>query len=247
MGLFDKLEDLAFGTKPSKPTEGAYPAELERLIEIAIEDGKITPQERQVLYKKAAKYDIDSDELDMILSSRLGVSLGESAPTKKNNGVKKCPSCGAVVSESNIVHCPYCNFKLVNIVKDILDALNIVTPPKKDNKIGGFFGKIVDMLDYSDAEVISMKEDIIISYHVPIVKDVVLEFLAFSVHKGCKDPEFEYWNDDLGEAWYKKSEQVIAEARCKFGHDKEFMSILKDYAVRFGIEKKGLFGGLFKK
>ena len=248
MGLFDKLEEFAFGTTSSKPEEYAYPAELENLIEIAIKDGKITSQERQVLYKKAAKYDIDSDELDMILSSRLETLHKVSAPAQNKNGVKKCPSCGAVISESNIVHCPYCGFKVVNIVRDILYALNAVTPSKKTNKTGGFFGKLVDLIDDSDAVDVKLKkENIIMSYNVPMAKDAVLEFLAFSVQKGCKDSDIEGWSDILGEAWYKKSEQIITEARRTFSQDAEFMSTLKDYAVKFGMEKRGLFGGLFRK
>ena len=248
MGLFDRSEKKNLGSTPSKTEKSAYPEDLERLIEIAIEDGKITPQEKQVLYKKAAKYDIDSEELDMILASRLRAAHGVSAPALNNNGVKKCPSCGAIISKSNIVHCPYCGFKVVNIVKDILEALNAVVPPKKANKIGGFFGKLIDLIDNSDAvDVHLKKENIIMSYNVPMAKDAVLEFLAFSVLKGCKDPEFELWTDDLGKAWYKKSEQVIAEARRTFSQDAEFMSTLKDYAVKFGMEKRGLFGGVFRK
>ena len=238
MGLFDNF----LGSTPSKTEKSAYPAELERLIEIALEDGKITPQEKQVLYKKAAKYDIDSDELDMILASRLRAAHGESVSAQKDSGVKKCPSCGAVISEPNIVHCPYCGFKVVNIVKDILEALNTVALPKK----ASFFGKLIDLIDGS-ADLHLKKENIIMSYNVPMDKDVVLEFLAFSVQKGRKDPEIGMCEDDLGETWYKKSEQVIAEARRVFSQDAEFMSTLKDYAVKFGMEKRGLFGGLFSK
>ena len=89
---------------------------------------------------------------------------------------------------------------------------------------------------------LEQKENIILAYPIPIAKEVVLEFLAFSVQKGCKeDPKYDLWDDELGEAWYKKSEQIIAEARSAFSQDVEFMSMLKDYAVKFGMEKKGLF------
>ena len=60
MGLFDKLEELAFGEnskQSSKSSKSMYPQELENLINIAIEDGNITDKERLVLYKKAAKFD----------------------------------------------------------------------------------------------------------------------------------------------------------------------------------------------
>lgn len=252
MGLFDKLEKMALGSTPSKTAESAYPKDLERLIEIAIEDGVITPQEKQVLYKKAAKYDIDSDELDMVLASRLRDVHGVSTPAKKNNGIKKCPSCGAVISETNIVHCPDCGFKVVNVVKDLLDALNAAVPPQKNNNNGGLLGILIGIIDGSDAEDkdAAMKTNIIMSYNVPMVKEAVLEFLAFSVQKGHKDPDYDNYPGDLeglGEIWYKKSEQVILEARRTFQQDEVFMSALKEHAIKLGMEKRGVFGGLFRK
>lgn len=48
-----------------------YPSELEHLIGIAIEDGIITDKERCVLHKKATMLNIDPDELDMVVESRL--------------------------------------------------------------------------------------------------------------------------------------------------------------------------------
>ena len=60
MGLFKKQ------VKPE-----LYPSELEHLIDIAIEDGIITDKERCVLHKKATMLNIDPDELDMVLESRL--------------------------------------------------------------------------------------------------------------------------------------------------------------------------------
>ena len=60
MGLFKKQ------VKPE-----LYPSELEHLIEIAIEDGIITDKELCVLHKKAEMLNIDPDELDMVLESRL--------------------------------------------------------------------------------------------------------------------------------------------------------------------------------
>jgi uncharacterized membrane protein YkvA (DUF1232 family) len=60
MGLFKKQ------VKPE-----LYPSELEHLIDIVIEDGIITDKERCVLHKKATMLNIDPDELDMVLESRL--------------------------------------------------------------------------------------------------------------------------------------------------------------------------------
>jgi uncharacterized membrane protein YkvA (DUF1232 family) len=73
MGLFKKQ------VKPE-----LYPSELEHLIDIAIEDGVITDKERCVLHKKATMLNIDPDELDMVLESRLRgrQAIEEEAPTE---------------------------------------------------------------------------------------------------------------------------------------------------------------------
>lgn len=247
MGLFDK-----FGTKSKQSSKKLYPEELEQLIDIAIEDGNITDNKRAVLHKKAAKFDIDPDELDMVLESRLGNSgvttVNYNTDVKCNTeqvgkGPKKCPACGAPLTDPNMVHCPYCGMKVINIARDILEALNSVVPPKKVQQNTGFFGKILDYIESDEVKdkLREQKENIIMAYNVPMAKETILEFLAFSVQKGCKDPDYYFWTDELGEAWYKKSEQVIAEARRTFGQDVDFMAILKDYAVKFGMEKKGLF------
>lgn len=259
MGLFSKLEKYAFGENSNQSSnlqssESMYPQELENLINIAIEDGSITDKERLVLYKKAAKFDIDPDELDMVLESRLNngrrtepsLNSEQTQPkVPRSKGPKKCPSCGAILSDPNTVHCPYCGYKVVNIVRDILEDLNSIVPIEKkvERPNSGFFGKVLDFLESDDgyAEMLEQKENLILGYQVPIAKEVILEFLAFSVQKGCKDKEYDCWHDELGEAWYKKSERIIAEARRAFSQDIEFMYILKDYAVKFGMEKKGLF------
>ena len=252
MGLFNKFEEFAFGAPKKQESNEMYPQELEQLISIAIEDGVITEKERQVLHKKAAKFDIDPDELDMVLEARLRQKSANSPAaantpsqpkTPKSNGPKKCPTCGEVLTDSNTVHCPYCGYKVLNIVKDILEQINSVAPPKKEQQNSGFFGKIADLIESDNVrhDLIRQKKEIILSYNVPNVKEVVLEFLAFSVQKGCKDREIDYWTDIFGESWYKKSEQVIADARRAYSQDLEFMAILKEYAIKFGMEKKGLF------
>ena len=257
MGLFSKLEEFAFGEnskQSAQSSESMYPQELEHLIDIAIEDGNITDKERLVLYKKAAKFDIDPDELDMVLESRLNngrriepsLNSEQSQPkVLRNKGSKKCPSCGALLSAPITVHCPYCGYKVVNIVRDILEDLNSIVPIEKkvERPNSGFFGKVLDFLESDDgyAEMLERKENLILGYQIPVAKEVILEFLAYSVQKGCKDKKYDCWQDELGEAWYKKSEQVIAEARITFNQDAEFMARLKDYAVKFGMEKRGLF------
>lgn len=266
MGFLNSIEKIAFGdtfkkTEPEvSPSEGMYPEELEKLIKVALEDATITEKERRVLYKKAETLGVDPDELDMILESRLNAAKKNAAPAAseapqpvvaKKKGPRKCPACGAQLLDSNMVYCPDCGFKVINVVKDILEEINAIVPPKKvkkEKRDSGLFGRLFEMNDSFHEEmeeshkIREQKENVILTFNVPNTKETVLEFLAFSVQKGAKrDPKYNYWEDDLGKAWYKKSEQVITTARQTFKQDAEFMSRLKDYAVRFGMEKKGLF------
>lgn len=290
MGLFDSIERFASGlsdlskqiqseksplkeqsVKPSSQgrpqqtsSEYRFPSELEQFIDITLEDGVLSDKELSVLYKKAAKYDIDPDELDIILESRLKKikSTGQAATNEENQtrgsnktkGPKKCPACGATLLDPDIVFCPDCGYKVVNIVKDILEELNSVVPRKKEKKTRtkGLIEKGFEALFGSDddddngideKDLIEQKSNIILNYTIPNTKETVLEFLAFSLQKGVPDYNG-YWDDDLGEAWYGKSEQVIAKARETFREDATFLEKLTDYAIRFGMEerkKKGLF------
>ena len=60
-----------------------YDPHLEKLIEIALEDGVLTDKERSVLFKKAQLLGIDSDEFEMVLESRLKSRLGSQQSDKK--------------------------------------------------------------------------------------------------------------------------------------------------------------------
>ena len=93
-----------------------------------------------------------------------------------------------------------------------------------------------------EKDLIEQKTNIILNYSIPNNKETILEFLAFSLQKG-RPNYYGDWDDDLGEAWYGKSEQVISTARETFCNDADFLAKLKDYAIKFGMEvvKKGLF------
>lgn len=271
MKILNSLEKFAFGNTSKQEQDykpSYFPSELETLINIAIEDGVLTDKERQVLYKKAAKFDVDSDELDMILESRLNKVKSVQKPVldenqketpvnptvAKKKGPKRCPSCGALIPDENTVYCPDCGHKVINIVRDILEAINdVVLPPRpkkeKTNNnglLGKAFGLVFGDLDsYNEEyELEKLQRKVILDYNVPIAKETVLEFLAFSIQKGRKKKDdfgHDDWDDELGEAWYTKSEQVITATRQAFGKDAEFMKKIKEYAVQIGMEKKGLF------
>ena len=65
-------------------TESYFNPEMEKVIAMALEDGDVSPQERNVLRNKAQALGIDPDEMEMVLNSRL-----EKLQYRKQNGGKE--------------------------------------------------------------------------------------------------------------------------------------------------------------
>lgn len=106
-----------------------YNRELEQLIEIAIKDGHLTEKEMRVLKNKAYEYDIDEDEIEMVVESRLADRLAEtnqhqSSQSSKKEQSQKCPNCGEIISSNSGV-CSSCGYVFSSTKSvDILNDLN---------------------------------------------------------------------------------------------------------------------------
>lgn len=92
--------------------------ELEKLIELALEDGVVTEKERSVLMRKAKEAGADLDEFEMILDAKICQVQKASTPIspKSNNNygeVRKCPACGATVTGFSTT-CPECGYEFHN-------------------------------------------------------------------------------------------------------------------------------------
>ena len=74
--------------------------EIEKLIELALADGQITEKERNVIFKKAIALGIDEDEIEMIVEAKIHKfhSSKKENSSEKIENIKKCPSCGNVIS-----------------------------------------------------------------------------------------------------------------------------------------------------
>ena len=145
--------------KSTNETQGIYDAEIERLIELAIIDGQISENERQVLLRKAQSKGIDLDEFKMVLDARLSeynqYRLKKPASIKFGE-VRKCPNCGAEI-KSFQTKCEQCGFEFrnveaVNSAQKLFDLLQEVELRKsekiaelqKDEKNKPFFNKLLD-------------------------------------------------------------------------------------------------------
>ena len=94
--------------------------ELEQLIQYALEDGVLSDKERSVLMRKAQDAGVDLDEFEMILNAKLhemqkaAVTAAPKPSTNKHGEVRKCPSCGAMVSAFT-TRCSECGFEFNNV------------------------------------------------------------------------------------------------------------------------------------
>lgn len=96
------------------------PNELENLIDMAVADGEITPQESNVLMKKAQELGVDMDEFQVVLDAKLFKAKQALAPkaqpasSGKHGSINKCPSCGSPVS-GFATSCGECGYEFKNV------------------------------------------------------------------------------------------------------------------------------------
>lgn len=98
------------------------PQELENLIDMAVADGEITPQESNVLMRKAQELGADMDEFQVILEAKLFKAKQALAPkpsaaptsNSKHGSIQKCPSCGSPISGFS-TSCSECGFEFTNV------------------------------------------------------------------------------------------------------------------------------------
>ena len=126
------IEPITDSVKEESVIDGLFSEKINKLISVALIDGKITNAERKVLRKKAEAEGIDADEFDMVLDAKLYELSQEqheeqSQPqlaTQKKKGkvpppipaeeqkkpksnVQKCGACGAILSSFQ-TNCPDC-------------------------------------------------------------------------------------------------------------------------------------------
>lgn len=98
--------------------------EIEKLVDLAIADGQITDQERNVILKKASELGVDPDEAEMILEGKLH-QLEASKPKQKEKvgNIKTCPACGGSIKAMDVI-CPSCSHEMTNTgVNRVLNTL----------------------------------------------------------------------------------------------------------------------------
>jgi len=219
-----------------------YNESIENLINLALADGELTENEKQVLFKKAETEGIDLDEFEMVLEARLfekrkEKDLTQTAAPKSNKfgDVKKCPACGAIL-QSFSIQCSDCGFEFRNIaanssVKTLSEKLAGVVDEcnKKSYKLTGFFEKLDDTEDKrserKEKEIATRQREIILNHPVPNTKEDILELLLFIYPK----TKAEFASNKSHSAWKAKFKEIIARAKISCSNDPKMMLEIAKY------------------
>jgi len=117
--------------------------EIEKLMNIALQDGVITDKEREILLKKCEQYGMDKDEFEMILEGELSKIAQKQKNVKKESDVVKCPNCKAVIPALSYV-CEFCGF-VINSNQQRNSNTNEISLSDSISKLENF---IIDIKSY---------------------------------------------------------------------------------------------------
>lgn len=211
-----------------------YNKEIESLIEMAISDGEITDKELKVLQKKAAQYNIDEDELDMVLEYRLEnrrKELGLNNQSKSDietdktqtRDYNKCNSCG-FIRQNDEDKCPYCGYvfpSALDIFKIELNNVSRNNRLKKEKisikdsivssfKRDGVFGVLGSILGgEEDCQDFNEYATIVTGFEVPAKNEVLLESITFFYSRIQS-------KEDLSSHWIAKYKELYNAAINRF-------------------------------
>ena len=215
------VEDSTDSGKEKSVADGMFSDKINKLISIALVDGKITDAERSVLMKKAMAEGIDEDEFEMVLEAMLyehsqstqnaqpeqaqaATPKQEAKPTAKPEKSKtiKCGACGAML-QSFQTNCPECGTD-VNInsggvvlasIKQLFEALDSIESSRRyeDKTKKNLFQKIFsfDVVD----DIAKHKMECIKNFPVPTTKEDILEFLCMAVPL-TKKRKLRFWSTE---------------------------------------------------
>jgi len=124
--LLQKRQKELNNTAVKKQANASNMNELKKLIDAAMTDGVITPNERTVILNKAVALGIDASEAEIYLDAEIQkLDMETDAAVRRQKG-KSCPHCGAYVSQLTD-KCPECGQYITpeatKELEDILDNL----------------------------------------------------------------------------------------------------------------------------
>jgi hypothetical protein len=213
--------------------------EIEKLIDHALADCKLTEKEKEVILRKAEKLGEDVDEVEIILDAKFHELQNKpKLPKEKHGNIKTCPACGEPI-ESFQIYCASCGHEFTSIAKNIsiLELVNkIDTIESEKLKTTGNLKATERLTRSNDFEM--RKIELITNFPIPNTKEDILEFLAYSVSKGTNSMTA---TGGIGGAWNTKAKEIIIKARILFKNDTDFNIHLNELERKLKQAKRGGF------
>ena len=89
--------------------------DLDKLIELSLADGQISPQELAIIQQRAASLGVTNEELQLMINGKLQQmrKSPESSMPKPSlkEKIRRCPACGAIV-DYGVLRCPECGTEI---------------------------------------------------------------------------------------------------------------------------------------
>ena len=179
--------------------------DLDKLIELSLADGQISPQELAIIQQRAASLGVTNEELQLMINGKMQQMRKSPVsfmpkPSQKDK-IRRCPACGAIV-DYGVLRCPECGTEIPADDGTNLDSLasSLRNAKKKTQK--------VDLIKYST---------------IPSAKDELIKYLSFAASQYTailnNEYTFSFGNRSIKASWEQKLEEAFLKA-CTFRLDK---------------------------
>lgn len=234
---------------------------LEKLIDLALADGILTDNERQVLQRKAQELGVDQDEFEMVLKAKIHLAQKVPAPplnsqlteqekskSSKEGNLKKCPSCGAPV-KSFTTKCADCGHEFRDTessrsTKEFFLLFNEIENDNNSSDEEFSFWSGGAKAHFKREDVCNKQISLISSFPVPNTKEDILEFLSLCLPHATKKYRKIFGMtiaedrpmSNVSKAFKSKCEQIIMKARFSMKDDKKALEEIEYYAKQLKIQ-----------
>lgn len=196
--------------------------EIENLIDLLLADGEISEKGEVSYIKKAKQLGVDSDEVEVIIDSKLQNKTSRSSIAKEVAGnITKCPACGGTVKSFSI-NCQDCGHEFQNI--QINESIKTLI-----NKLEDEEKKVYPNIQFGiESHRLERKISIITQFPIPNTKSAIVEFMMYSLplieNKAITNKE--------ALAWKTKFEQSLIKLQI-ISKSPEELQLLKEFQDKF--------------
>ena len=215
--------------------------EIEKLIAIAKDNGKLTEKQKEIILRKAESLGEDKDEVEFLLET-ISQDVSMNSATTSNNvtnhavalseqtgkeKVNKCPHCGAPITDTMLA-CPECGFSFGKEQSTTREIRQEIAQLEK---------KLTSVNAKNDSDIfgesVKKQTSIINSFTLPVTKEGLLYLLDFS-YTNCVGAD----DRRIKKAWYGKAMQAYSMLYRLEKKDPDIQGQLVDYSAKLKDCKK---------